>query len=180
MTTITHPPTLINAYLAEKIDEMFGGSKTVPFFPSMPTDIDALSDLFPDADFKFAVYDRMFMMRKTPFPHVKCEQLFYYFYNYGQRGPAPIIEISQLVQDLLDNGDESAQELNYWVRHKLIDGLFPVGQGFVKPVFFHSMKIYQLEETKNVINFGSTRPYSGNKMIINYDYHKTDSETRPF
>ena len=181
--TIHHPPTLINGYLAEKANEVFGGDfaasdadnpyKTLPFFPTMPTDIDALTETFPYSDSRFAVYDRMFKMRRDAFPHIKSEQLMYYFYKFGDTPMKDIIEIAQITQDYLDNGDESAQELNYWVRQRInADGNVIVGATTVQPVFFHSIRVFQLEETQDIIDFGTARTYAGNKIMIDYSYHK--------
>jgi hypothetical protein len=153
------------------------------FFPTSPTDIDALTQGFPTAqDDVFAVYDRMFKMRRTPFPHIKCEQLLYYFYKMSG-DPVALIKTSQHVQDLLDRGDESAQEINKWIASQprgtsvVINGVSrPTvrfgGEDFFLP-FFHEIKIYQLEETRDIIDFGTARTYAGNKIIIDYDWHST-------
>lgn len=183
MAVIHHPPTLINGYLADKLNTLFLSDYTegnvpspsnmsVPFFPSMPTDIDALSETFPASDSRFAVYDRMFKMRRDPFPHIKSEQVLYYFYKFGDNAMSNVIEISQGIQDWLDNEDESAQELNDWVKTKVVNGIVRVNGTDVKPVFFHSLKIFQLEETADIIDFGTARTYAGNKIIIDYKYHK--------
>ena len=169
---IVHPPSLINAYLAEKVDTMFGGSNTVPFLPAMPTDIDALTETFPQSAGRFAVYDRMFRYRRNPFPHIKLEQIMYYFYNYSDNAISDIIEISQLVNDYLDREDESAEEVNAWIRSKIQgDGLVHTSLGIYKPVYFHNFKIYQLEEVRDVVDFGTARTFAGNKIIIDYKYH---------
>ena len=203
---IDYPPIFINNYLAEKVkdafaDESFSGSNrfNLRFFPTSPTDIDALTQGFPSAqDDVFAVYDRMFKMRRTPFPHIKCEQLLYYFYKMSG-DPVALIKTSQLVQDLLDRGDESAQEINSWIKDKLRTSPGPVvrtpdasdptnrskdkitptvqfsGENFFLP-YFHELKIYQLEETRDIIDFGTARTYAGNKIIIDYDWHSTASK----
>jgi hypothetical protein len=180
---IYYPPVFINKYLQTKIREEFTdnpfdgqvGDLTIPFFPTLPSDIESITSSFPTANGMFAVYDRMFKMRRGPFPHIKCEQLLYYFYK-TQSDPVALIQTTQLVQDLLDRADESAQELNKWIseqpdgitpRTKLIDGV-----EFFLP-FFHNIKVYQLEETRDIIDFGTARTYAGNKIIIDYDWHKS-------
>jgi hypothetical protein len=174
---ISYPPIFINAYLADKVPSALGTGRfsrdTMRFFPTLPTDINSLTETFPDvANDVFAVYDRMFKMRRRAFPHIKDEQLLYYFYKmHGD--PVDLIETSQVVQDLLDRGDESAQELNEWLRDKqassspLVDD-----RGDKYPlVYFHDIKIYQLEETRDIIDFGTARTFAGNKIIIDYCYH---------
>jgi hypothetical protein len=166
------------------------------FFPASPTDIEALTETFPDASANvFAVYDRMLKMRRTPFPHVKSEQLLYYFYKMAG-DPVDLIETTQVVQDLLDREDESAQELNAWIKTlpagnpiqlkddqgKLMfdENNIPIMRATISisgtdflPVFFHKIRIYQLEETRDLIDFGTARTYAGNKIIIDYDWHKS-------
>lgn len=183
-TIIHHPPTLINGYLTDKLNSLFINNYTegsipsatnmsVPFFPSMPTDIDALTETFPLSDERFAVYDRMFKLRRLPFPHIKAEQLMYYFYKFGDSAVKDVIEISQRVYDLLDNGDESAEDINKWVTANLdINGNISISNTIVKPVYFHNFRVFQLEETRDLIDFGTARTYAGNKLIIDYSYHK--------
>lgn len=171
---ITHPPTLINRYLQEKVlqDDRFGF--TIPFMPTMPTDIEALTSLFPDAaNNVFAVYDRMFKYRRTPFPHIKCEQLLYYFYKTAG-DPVKLLKTTQKIHDLLDREDESAQELNAWIATKAVNGVITIDGEDFKPVFFHNLKVYQLEETRDIVDFGTARTFAGNKVIIDYDYHTKD------
>ena len=164
---ISYPPIFVNDYLAEKVDERFGIQ--VPFFPTMPSTIDQLTEQFPEG--LFCVYDRMFRMRRKAFPHIKDEQLLYYFYKTAG-DPVRLIETTQIVQDLLDRGDESGQEVNAWLQGKLNeDGLYVKGDKSFLPVYFHDFTIYQLEEARDIVDFGTARTYAGNKIIISYCYH---------
>lgn len=163
---ISYPPIFLNEYLKEQLD--MTGREPMPFFPTLPTDLHSLVESFPDG--MFAVFDRMFKMRRMPFPHIKSEQLLYYFYKVDG-DPELLIEHTQRVNDLLDRGDESAQELNKWLQSKLVDGVFRIGGKEFLPVYFHSIKIYQLEETRDIIDFGTARTFAGNKIIIDFDYH---------
>jgi len=133
---ISYPPIFINDYLSQKIPSALGRERfsagIMRFFPTAPTDIESLTETFPEASADvFAVYDRMFKMRRKAFPHIKDEQLLYYFYNP-------------------------------------VTGLYK--EEFL-PVYFHDIKIYQLEETRDIIDFGTARTYAGNKIIIDYCYH---------
>jgi hypothetical protein len=224
ISAIAHPPVLINRYLSEKIREYlpdrFNSDQDGPwFFPTSPTDINSLTEQFPEAtENVFAVYDRMFRLRRTPFPHIKQEQILYYFYKMAG-DPVDLIETIQVVYDLLDRGDESAQDVNSWITYKFenegeeveikkslpnkrpyyIGGLKETdeeassvfgdfvdleeydvvdiynsilinGKPFLMP-YFHEFKIFQLEEARDIISFGTARTYAGNKLIINYDWH---------
>jgi hypothetical protein len=176
----TYPPVFINNYLKEKISTYFQSNPfdgvvneiSIPFFPTTPTDIDALTETFPTSQGTFAVYDRMFKYRRTPFPHIKSEQLLYYFYKM-QGDSELMMEISQLAYELLDREDESAQELNEWITSKVVNGVVTFSGVAFNPVFFHRIKLYQLEETRDIVDFGTARTYAGNKIIIDYDYHQT-------
>jgi hypothetical protein len=194
---IVHPPVLINAYLAEKIEGALPNrfSDSMRFFPTLPTDINALTETFPEAaDNVFAVYDRMFRLRRAPFPHIKKEQLLYYFYKMAG-DPEALIETVQVVYELLDRGDESAQEVNSWLaserkrqmleesysgqvsvknpvtgEDQIFDSISLNNTDFLLP-YFHEFKIFQLEEARDIISFGTARTYAGNKLILNYDWH---------
>jgi hypothetical protein len=169
MANIHHPPTIINKYLAAKIDPGFNSQGTTYFFPTLPTDIENLTTTFPQSNEVFAVYDRMFKMRRMPFPYIKCEQLLYYFYAVGENATAKMVVTQQQISDLLDNGDDSAKDLNEWAAAN--EGAW---EDESNPVFFHNFKIYQLEETRDIVDFGTARTYAGNKIIIDYDWHPVD------
>jgi hypothetical protein len=189
---IYYPPVFINKYLQEKL--ALKGFGAIPMFPTYPSDFSIATNFILDIEpaggrlerytFKgqACVYDRMFKMRRTPFPHVRCEQLLYYFYALTEDAVVNLIEITQIISDLLDYTDESAQDLNSWIASKVsgtavVDGetvnvVHFDGKEFLIP-FFHEISVYQLEEVRDIINFGSTRTYSGNKIIIDYDWHKS-------
>ena len=182
MVAIHAPQLFLNKYLQEKIGQQY--EMTIPFLPSMPSDIDALTSSYPESNGMLAVYDRMFKMRRGPFPHIKCEQILYYF--YASENIEPLYRTQQLTQDLLDRGDESAQELNSWIYDTWKEAgspTDPVGGNeaynlgtaqnpdwFLLP-YFHEIKIFQLEETRDIIDFGTARTWAGNKIIIDYEWH---------
>jgi hypothetical protein len=164
MANIYHPPTVINEYLAEKVNQLFNDQTTLRFFPSLPTDLDALTSSFPDGGGKFAVYDRMFRLSRKQFPHIKCEQVLYYFYSQDY---AVLTDIVGMVQQVLDRGDDSAQDINAWyLKNK--ENL----DAKTKPIYFHNFKVYHLQETRDIIDFGTARTYAANKIIIDYDWHQ--------
>lgn len=168
-----NPAQFINGYLKDKLQE--NGFDGIPFFPTSPSTIDQLTASFVNEPGVFAVYDRMFKLRRNPFPHIKSEQLLYYFYASASQPMDNIIEIAQKVQDLLDGEDESAQEVNAWSAAKQASASPLVdknGQPLLTP-FFHKIRIFQLEESRDIIDFGTARTYAGNKIIIDYDWHKS-------
>lgn len=176
----SYPPIFINDYLKEKLGQLLGEDDVtvnIPFFPTSPSTIEQLTQtatLNNDGQI-FAVYDRMFKMRRGPFPHIRDEQLLYYFYSLD----IPVmVDATQIVSDLLDRGNESAEDLNSWIQSKLVGGVYStVDEREYLPVYFHDIKIYQLEETRDIIDFGTARTFAGNKIIIEYKYHTTGYST---
>lgn len=175
---ITYPPVLINEYLAEKVLERIPDRFSGPlrFFPTFPIDIDAVVAERPEQSYDvFGVYGRMLGNRSSQaFPHVKREQTMYHLYKMSG-DPEGLIETVQVIQDLLDRGDESAQEINSWVSSKVAGGLITFGSGRLardfKPVFFHEIKTMQLEEGMDIAVRNSTRTFTAEKVIVEYKYH---------
>jgi len=77
-TALNTPVLWINKYLQAKLSDL--GFSSVPFFPTSPSTIDSLTQSFTETNGVMATYDRMFKMNRKNFPHIKCEQLLYYFY----------------------------------------------------------------------------------------------------
>lgn len=174
--TLNTPVLWINRYLQEKIGEVFGAQ--MPFFPSTPSTINDLTEYFEESVEGLAgTWDRLVKMNRSGFPHIKSEEVFYYFYANGSDPITKMITIQESVLRLLDRMDESAEELNNWAMNRQIrldDGTI-VDNKF----YFHNFKVYQLQETRDIINFGTARTYGGNKMIIEYDYHQAPDLTNP-
>jgi hypothetical protein len=171
ISTLNTPGLWVNRYLQEKI---FGNTNiAIPFFPTSPTNLDDLTEQWItilDERIAYqgvvATYDRLIRMRRSPFPHIKCEQLLYYFYATQENVTESMIQIQEAVLRLMDRGDESAEDINVWARnHEPIDGM-------TCKFYFHNFKIYQLEEVRDIIDFGTARTFGGNKMILDYDYHQ--------
>ena len=165
-TSILNTPVLwVNAYLQEKLQSL--GFSTLPFFPSSPSTINDITETFP-AGGVMATYDRMIRMRRTPFPHIKCEQLLYYFYATAENSVINMVKITEQTLRLMDREDETAEDLNDWCRQK---GSIVVEGETIEPNFkFVNFKVFQLQETRDIINFATARTYAGNKIIIYYDY----------
>jgi len=193
---IHFPPVFINEYLSDKIPPSLPDTfaSALNFFPTTPTNLEELTEQFPEAAGDvFAVYDRAFKLRRTPFPYIKCEQLLYYFYKTSE-SIVGLIETTQRVQDLLDRGDDSAKDLNGWIaslwvsqgRNTLTETDIVTGRQVERDIvdfsgtdfylpYFHEIRIFQLEETRDIIDFGTARTYAGNKIIIDYDWHESGS-----
>jgi hypothetical protein len=48
-------------------------------------------------------------------------------------------------------------------------------EDFLLP-YFHELKIFQLEEARDIIDFGTARTWAGNKLIVTYDWHHPASK----
>lgn len=165
------PVLWINKYLQDKI-QLLTYIQT-PFFPSTPSTINDLTQYFPDGGV-MATWDRLIKMNKTGFPHIKCEQLMYYFYATADNSILNMVKIQEAVLRLMDRFDETAEEINNWCSNRQIrldDGSIIDNQ-----FYFHNFKVYQLEETRDIIDFGTARTYGGNKIIIDFDYHQMGSK----
>ena len=178
-STFNTPVLWINEYLKENIGLDTGIG--VPFFPSRPTTIDELTEswitITPESTGEperlayagvMATWDRLVRMRRSPFPHIKQEQLLYYFYATQDNVIENMVQVQEKVLRLMDREDETAQEINQWAKSKVIDGM-------QNRFFFHKFRVYQLEETRDIIDFGTARTYGGNKIIIDFEYHQDKS-----
>jgi hypothetical protein len=189
-TALNTPGLWVNKYLQEKIGLDLGIG--VPFFPTRPASIDELTESWITITPEYvsglnefgnviqvlsnesqrlayagvmATWDRLIRMRRSPFPHIKCEQLLYYFYATESEVTDKMVQIQEAVLRLMDREDETAEELNNWAKGKTIGDM-------TCKFKFHNFKIYQLEEVRDIIDFGTARTYGGNKIIIDFDYHQ--------
>jgi hypothetical protein len=86
-----------------------------------------------------------------------------------------MIQTQEAVLRLLDRGDESAEELNAWCANRKVQ--LDDGTTVDNMFLFHNFKVYQLEETRDIIDFGTARTFGGNKIIIDFDYHQDQDLT---
>ena len=169
------PMLWINEYLKEKLaNDLDVG---IPFFPPSPNTIDDLTETFVNIgsqNYSYGgircTYDRLTRLRRSPFPHIKGEQLLYYFFATSDGVTEKMVSVTELVLRLMDREDETAEEINSWAKGKTFGGLSP-------QFYFHKFRVYQLEETADIIDFGTARTYGGNKIIIEYEYHQMPSLT---
>jgi hypothetical protein len=181
-TDLLNTPLLwINKYLQSKLSDSLG--YVTPFFPPSPFNLDDLTEKWmvlnnvntPVSNGVACTWDRLVKMNRGKFPHIKNEQILYYFYGLGEDSIPTMIQTQEAVLRLLDRGDESAQELNAWCANRKVrlDDGTTVDNMFL----FHTFKVYQLEETRDIIDFGTARTYGGNKIIIDFEYHQDQDLT---
>lgn len=171
--TTGFPPTFVNAYVLAKLAE-FGliaeedllASNLNPMVPAQfPTNIE---DLYNDtlqirqtASPLLLVYDRLMRFRSSAFYRNKKEQLVYFVYSSDLD---KLINTIRVITDVLDREDAAAQDINSWCKNNMTDF----------NVFFHNVKVYQADESRDVAELASARTLFVNKIIIEYDYHTVD------
>lgn len=179
--SLLNTPTLwINEYLKEKLANLVGIG--VPFFPPSPSTINDLTDSWvtiagQNYDYAgvMATWDRLIRMNRRSFPHIKQEQMLYYFYATQENVIETMVQVQEAVLRLMDRMDESAEEVNNWAKNKKIT---VGGQELSCRFYFHDFKMYQLEEVRDIIDFGTARTYGGNKIIIDYTYHQVGQDKK--
>jgi hypothetical protein len=112
-------------------------------------------------------------MNRKSLPHIKGEQILYYFYATAENTIENMVQIQEAVLRLMDRLDETAEEVNNWCSNRAINIGTEANPDLIENMFyFHEFKIYQLEETRDIIDFGTARTYGGNKIIIDFEYHQ--------
>jgi len=96
----------------------------------------------------------------------------YYFYATAENSVVNMVKITEKILRLMDREDETAEEINEWAKSK--GSIMVEGEAIQPNFYFHNFKVYQLEEVRDIIDFGTARTYGGNKIIIEYDYHMVD------
>lgn len=170
-------PSFINNYVNEQLSK-FGLISTGPTLPNQagfnpmvpaqyPTSIedlynDTISIQQVDAPI-LIVYDRMMRFRPTPFYRHKREQLIYFVYSSDV---AKLINAVRIISDSLDREDASAQDVNKYSADSA------TAQNPAN-IYFHNIRVYQVDESRDVAELASARTLFVNKVIIEYDYHST-------
>ena len=182
------PPIWINAFIEAALNE-YGLS--VLTIPSNAAAIDDLSKNRLDIPRQYdpegiplneqpdviVQYDRLIRYRRSGLYPLKCEQLLYYVYST----PSKILDVSTILSQLLDRADAAAEDLNRWTMKKQ-DGetpLLDLSVPLIRNVYFHDIKVYQLEEVRDLTELSSLRGLTLNKFIIEYDYH-TINDLAPY
>lgn len=165
------PPTFINQYVVQQL-ELFGilsgFEQMTPVFPTSPTNIE---DVFKNyigapgvSDPILIQYERLLRFRPSPFYRQKREQLVYYLYCTDL---SKINDSHRIITDSLDREDAAAQDINAFCAESSTEQL-PFN------VFFHNVRVYQADETRDLLELASARTVYANKLIVEYDYHAND------
>lgn len=161
-------PIAVNAYLwdtLKAIDPTLGNKyrTKVPIFPLS----DQASGNKSWENKPYLIYDRMFKMGGGPFYPKKKEQLLYYLKGNEEQ----TIYWGSAIQLILDRGDDAGKDINQWIRNN--------GGSEEYPIFFHYLKIYQIESSvassSEMRRDFSSRAYHVTEFIVDMCYHYTKS-----
>jgi hypothetical protein len=110
------------------------------------------------------IYDRMMRFRPTPFYRHKREQLIYFIYSSDV---SKLINAVRIITEALDREDAAAEDVNKYSAENA------TGENPAK-VYFHNIRVYQVDESRDVAELASARTLFVNKVIVEYDYHSSD------
>lgn len=173
ISTTGFPPTYINSYVVEQLKTfgiLSGNEQMTPIFPTSPTNIEDVFKNYVGApgvsDPILIQYERLVRFRTTPFYRNKKDQLVYYLYSTNL---TKVMNAQRVINDALDREDSAGQDVNSWISSN--KDTFP---NSIANVFFHSFRVYQADETRDVLELISARTVYVSKLIIEYDYHTND------
>ena len=174
ITDTAFPPIFINQYVVEQLktfDILSGFEQMVPVFPTTPTNIE---DVFKNyiaapgiSDPLLIQYERLIRFRPNQFYRNKREQIVYYLYCTNL---SKITDAHRIITEALDREDSAGQDVNAWCA-KAETPSQPYN------VYFHNIRVYQADETRDILELASARTVYANKLIIEYDYHTKDNIT---
>jgi hypothetical protein len=169
------PPTFVNAFVNSELKEFglmpTGPEPFQPFFPAqVPDSVEGIYNDIPfirnNPDTTVIIFDRLIRFRPTTFYKHKREQLIYFIYSPNL---TKLLDTTRVIIECLDREDAAAQDLNLWISQN--DVLDENGDPIPKNVFFHNVKVYQADESRDILELASARTLGLNKLIIEYDYH---------
>lgn len=174
------PPIFINAFIHSELQEFdlmpTGLEPFQPFFPAQVPD--SVEGIYNDIPFirnnpgtTVIIFDRLMRFRPTPFYKHKREQLIYFIYSPNL---SKLFDTTRVIIECLDREDAAAQDLNSWIVNNDIED--ENGNVIPKNVFFHNLKVYQADESRDIIELASARTLGLNKLVIEYDYHTISVE----
>jgi len=178
--TFDFPASYINEYLYEqfsKYDDINMAKSDLPsFIPFFPAGQAVnVSDIYEQLQLSesqnlpaIVFYDRMIRLRNNSFPVGKREQVLYTIYG----DISNVSNIGSVIFQVLDREDYSGQDLNKWM-HENKTAL--QNKGLPMKVFFRSMRVFQADESQDLVDLDDYRRGSIHKYIVEYDYHLKDN-----
>ena len=185
LTDTGFPPTFLNRYILSELEhyELISDADLINPTPMIPAQVSTnIEDLYNDSiqirqseSPTLIVYDRLMRFRPTPFYLHKREQLIYFIYSTDV---GKLIDTVRVISSALDREDSSAEDVNrYNINNPILDANADISTPF--NILFHSTRVYQADESRDVAELASARTLFVNKLIVEYDYHvSVDSDSR--
>jgi len=163
-------PVVVNNYLwsvmklmEPSLSSSSNYGSTIPFLPLG----DAAAGTLGWGDKTYVIYDRMFKAMKDPSYWVKCEEVKYQLKAKEQ----DTFIWGSAIQQILDRHDDAAKDVNDWIRSNGGDNAYPI--------FFHSMRVFQLArylatDSENIRDL-SSRSFYVTEFAVDMKYHYTKS-----
>jgi hypothetical protein len=179
-STFDFPISYINEYLyseLSKYDDINMGEGNIetfiPFFPAgQATNITQIYEnlaLSASQELPAVIfYDRMIRLRSTSFPVGKREQVLYTVYGSIES----CTNIGSAIFQLLDREDYSAQDLNKWISENKTS---LIAKGYPVKSFFRGLRVFQADESRDLVELDNYKRGSIHKYIVEYDYHLKDN-----
>jgi len=169
LTDTVFPPILINKYIIDQLKNfgiVTGIEGIEPIVPVQSTSIDDLFDEITITGDAFLIaYDRLIRYNSSTQYWNKREQLVYTIHSSDS---AQGLDISRVITEALDREDAAAQDVNSWISNN--QDKVPATN-----VFFHNFRVFQIDETRDILELGSVKFNWRGKIIIEYDYHSNTS-----
>lgn len=171
------PPYFVNGYIQSQLEyfELLTGQEQLnPIIPVTPTNIDDLYGNYIGApgqqDPLMIVYDRMLRINPSTFYRRRREQLVYTIHSSSLD---KVLGAHRVISDALGRLDASGEDVNLWaVKNPILDEF---GNAVPHNIYFHNFRVYQINETRDLLDLSSVRTIFRNKIIIEYDYHTRDT-----
>lgn len=175
-----YPPRFINHYIVKQLQDFAiysGTEQMVPIFPTSPTNIEDVFSNYVGApgvqDPLIIQYERLLRFRPSTFYAHKREQMMLYLYSTTLSN---VLDAHRVISEALDREDAAAQDVNLYVSQNPVPRNIDLRTGnpidyYTQNVMFHNIKVYQADETRDLLELASARTVYANKLIIEYDYH---------
>jgi hypothetical protein len=180
---LAYPPFFINGYIKSQLVDfgIIGPSENTPILPVTPEDAATIyQQLLQSSNVPNPLliqYDRLLRFRPSPFYRRKREQLVYTFICSSLEKENNAMA---MVIEALDRQDATAEDINAWAAANTLfddDGITPIP----KNVYFHNFRVYQVDESRDLIELASVNMNTvRGKIIIEFDYHTKDPANWPF
>ena len=187
-TVVYRPENIINLYVWEQFKTYApafynlygptsGGPDIVPFFPAPANN---LPTAVLDNDLPYIMFDKFSRVRSgyKYFYPIKTDQMRYtvvggslYDINRNQQDRyATTINLTSLIQSILDREDDAAKDINEFT--KTLPDYNDANYPELNKYYFHCVNVYQsgfTDTQQDVSNFMEYNPTRD--LIIKYDYH---------